>query len=79
MTPLHANIIDVGGGESHFVDALLDKGYFNIRVLDISSKAIENMRRRLGTTSEKIKCRTVDHKTPFGTVQNFVFCGFQKK
>ncbi len=24
--PLSANIIDVGGGDSHFVDALLEKG-----------------------------------------------------
>lgn len=27
---------------------------------------------------EKIKCITVDHKTPFGTIQNFVFCSFRK-
>ena len=25
--PLNANIIDMGGGDSHFVDALLDMGY----------------------------------------------------
>ncbi|HEY9364748.1 MAG TPA: hypothetical protein VIQ00_15910 [Chitinophagaceae bacterium] len=34
--PLTANIIDIGGGDSHFVDALLEKGYQNIWVLDIS-------------------------------------------
>lgn len=28
--PSNANIIDVGGGDSQFVDALLDKGYQNI-------------------------------------------------
>jgi hypothetical protein len=33
--PLNANIIDIGGGDSHFVIALLDKGYRNIYVLDI--------------------------------------------
>ena len=27
---------------------------------------------------EKIKCITVDHKTPFDTIQNFVFCSFRK-
>ena len=32
--PLSANIIDIGGGDSHFVDALLDKSYQNIYVLD---------------------------------------------
>jgi len=27
---------------------------------------------------EKIKCITVDHITPFNTVQNFLFCSFRK-
>ena len=43
--PFNANIIDIGGGDSHFVDALLDKGYKNIYVLDISAKAIERAKR----------------------------------
>jgi len=165
--PLDANIIDVGGGDSHFVDALLDKGYKNVHVLDISANAIERAKKRLGdrantvnwiisditefeplikfdfwhdraafhflTTADKvykyvsiaenaindkgylilgtfsengpkkcsgleiqqynetsmsvrfevkfdrIKCITEDHTTPFNTVQNFLFCSFQKK
>lgn len=165
--PVTANIIDIGGGESHFVDALLEKGYQNIWVLDISSNAIEKAKQRLGarasqvhwvvsditelvtdvvfdfwhdraafhflttedsiykyvsiaedaikkdgylilgTFSEKgpekcsgleikqyseasmsarfeiafdrIKCIEVNHTTPFNTIQNFVFCSFQKK
>lgn len=52
--PLTANIIDIGGGDSHFVDALLDKGYRNIYVLDISSKAIEKAQERLGTKASKV-------------------------
>jgi len=28
--PLNSNIIDIGGGDSHFIDALLAKGYQNI-------------------------------------------------
>jgi len=46
--PKDANIIDVGGGDSHFVDALLDLGYTNVWVLDISSQAIERAKDRLG-------------------------------
>lgn len=46
--PLDANIIDIGGGGSLFAEALLDKGYNNIYVLDISAKAIEKARQRLG-------------------------------
>ena len=165
--PLDANIIDIGGGDSHFVDALLDKGYQNIYVLDISSEAIERAKQRIGTRSDKIqwvvadvtdfepsvqfdfwhdraafhfltneekiskyvdiaedairkggylvlgtfsedgpekcsgleirqysaasmsarfelkferiKCFTEDHRTPFNSIQNFLFCSFEKK
>lgn len=52
---LNANIIDVGGGDSHFVDALVEKGYQNIYVLDISSKAIERAKQRLGEKAAKVK------------------------
>lgn len=43
-----ANIIDVGGGDSNLVDALLAKGYENIWVLDISEFALEKAKKRLG-------------------------------
>ena len=51
---LDANIIDIGGGDSHFVDALLDKGYQNIYVLDISATAIERAKQRLGERASKV-------------------------
>ncbi len=50
-----AAIIDVGGGDSKLVDALLNTGYTNITVLDISVKAIENAKNRLGKQSENVK------------------------
>jgi ubiquinone/menaquinone biosynthesis C-methylase UbiE len=52
--PLNANIIDIGGGDSHFVDALLDEGYKNIYVLDISATAIERAKKRLGERASKV-------------------------
>lgn len=52
--PLDANIIDIGGGDSHFVDALLDKGYKNIYVLDISANAIERAKQRLGEKASQV-------------------------
>jgi len=164
--PPTAKIIDIGGGDSFLVDHLLDLGYQDITVLDISEVAINRAKQRLGnrannvkwivtdaatfkptqkydfwhdraafhfltdeheisnyletaqqninptgilvigTFSEqgpkkcsgieirqysettmtdrlkmffkKIKCITVDHKTPFDTIQNFVFCSFRK-
>ena len=50
-----AAIIDVGGGDSHLVDALLENGFDNISVLDISEKALQNAKRRLGQKADKIK------------------------
>lgn len=164
--PTTAKVIDVGGGDSFLVDHLLDLGYQDISVLDISAAAIDRAKQRLGDKAkkvnwivadvatfkptqqydfwhdraafhflteekeishylqvaqesmkaagilvigtfseqgpkkcsgieikkyseatmtdrfqgyfEKIKCVRVDHKTPFDTIQNFVFCSFRK-
>lgn len=164
--PKTAKIVDIGGGDSYFVDHLLDMGYQDITVLDISDKAIEKAKQRLGDSSKKVKwihadaanfqppekydfwhdraafhfltdetdiekyvaaansgivsmgylvlgtfseqgpekcsginirqyseqkmtdrlklafiktkCVTIDHKTPGGTIQNFIFCCFQR-
>src|SRR5690242_9877513 len=53
--PLDARIIDIGGGDSHFVDALLDKGYKNIWMLDISNADIERAKQRLGKTAAEVQ------------------------
>lgn len=45
---LSASIIDIGGGDSRLVDCLLDEGYTNITVLDISAKSLERAKERLG-------------------------------
>lgn len=164
--PTTTKVIDVGGGDSLLVDHLLELGYQDISVLDISAAAIERAKIRLGEKAkqvkwivsdvvtfkpsekydfwhdraafhfltddqetsrylqtakaalnpsgvlvigtfskngptkcsgiaikqfsetsmterlsedfEKIKCITVDHKTPFDTLQNFTFCSFRK-
>ncbi|MBZ9626475.1 class I SAM-dependent methyltransferase [Psychroflexus sp. CAK1W] len=164
--PKTAKIIDIGGGDSLLVDHLLERGYKDITVLDISAEAIERAKERLGSKAEqvlwivsdvttfaperlydvwhdraafhfltreeeisayitiaqkgiapngllvmgtfseqgptkcsgieiqqysetsmtdifkpyfeKVSCRTVDHETPSGAIQNFVFCSFKK-
>lgn len=164
--PTMAKVIDIGGGDSFLVDHLLDLGYEDISVLDISKTAIDRAKKRLGNRAknvkwivsdaavfkptekydfwhdratfhfltdeqdissyletaqqhinstgvmvigtfseqgpkkcsgieikqysettmtdrlknffEKMKCITIDHKTPFDTIQNYVFCSFKK-
>lgn len=55
-----AKIIDIGGGDSNLVDFLLEEGYENITVLDISSKALERAQTRLGDAAQKIKWIVTD-------------------
>ena len=50
-----SKIIDVGGGDSKLVDFLLDEEFENITVLDISGKAIERTKARLGGRAQKVK------------------------
>ena len=164
--PTTAKIIDIGGGDSFLVDHLLDLGYTDLTVLDISAASLDRAKQRLGDRAtkvkwivadaatfkpteqydfwhdraafhfltqeqeitnyidtiqksikptgilvigtfseegpkkcsgieikqysettmtdrlkkffEKVKCITVDHKTPFDTIQNFIFCSFKK-
>jgi 2-polyprenyl-3-methyl-5-hydroxy-6-metoxy-1,4-benzoquinol methylase len=52
--PKTASIIDIGGGDSKLVDCLLDEGFKNISVLDISGKAIERAQQRLGDRAMKV-------------------------
>lgn len=50
-----AAIIDVGGGDSKLVDYLLDEGYQNITVLDISDSALDRAKQRLGSKARNVK------------------------
>ena len=47
-------IIDVGGGDSFLVDSLLNEGYTDLTVLDISKVAIERAKIRLAKNANKI-------------------------
>lgn len=69
---MNANIIDIGGGDSTLVDALLEKGYENIWVLDISEFALEKAKSRLGAKANKVHW-IVSDITEFSTAIKFDF------
>ncbi|WP_447950717.1 class I SAM-dependent methyltransferase [Chryseobacterium koreense] len=163
----NAKILEIGGGDSHLIDHLLEMGYEKLTLLDISGNALERIKKRLGEKAKKVNfvisdildfqtderfdvvhdrasfhfitqdeekvaykdliadllnpmglffvgtfsengplkcsgleitqyseskfenlfsedfdklnCFTQDHKTPFETIQNFIFCTFKKK
>ncbi len=55
-----AAIIDVGGGNSNLVDDLLECGYVDVSVLDISAKAISDNKERLGGKAEQVNWLVAD-------------------
>ena len=50
-----AAVIDVGGGASTLVDDLLDRGYSNLTVLDLSQAALELARQRLAGRASAVR------------------------
>jgi ubiquinone/menaquinone biosynthesis C-methylase UbiE len=64
------SIIDVGGGTSVLVDCLLDKGFKELAVLDISQSALEIAKKRLGIRAENVEWIEAD-ATEFQPPQHF--------
>lgn len=58
--PATASIIDIGGGDSLLVDHLLEKGFSDITVLDISAAAINRAKKRLGEKANTVKWIVTD-------------------
>ena len=56
-----------------------EKGPKKCSGVEVKQYSENSMNDRLKMFFEKIKCLTVDHRTPFDTIQNFVFCSFKKK
>lgn len=68
--PKSAPIIDIGGGDSRLVDYLLQEGYENVSVLDISAQALERAKARLGDQAFKVNW-IVSDVTEFHPPQNY--------
>lgn len=48
-------IIDVGGGASTLVDHLVDRGYQEITVVDLSASGLAQAQARLGSAADKVR------------------------
>jgi SAM-dependent methyltransferase len=64
-----AKIIDVGGGDSYLVDHLLELGYQDLSVLDISEAAITRAKHRLGEKADRVTWIVADIATFKPTAQ----------
>jgi len=55
-----AAIIDIGGGASRLVDHLLDRGFRRLSILDLSAKALEVAKKRLGPRGDGVEWIVAD-------------------
>ena len=64
-TGVYANaaIVDIGGGRSRLVDALVSAGFTDITVLDVSEQALAASKARLGAQGAKVTWVTADVTT----------------
>jgi 2-polyprenyl-3-methyl-5-hydroxy-6-metoxy-1,4-benzoquinol methylase len=58
-----AAMIDVGGGASRLVDSLIENGFHRVAILDLSAKALEEAKKRLGHRGDKVDWIVADVTT----------------
>ena len=58
-----AAIIDIGGGASRLVDALLHDGYRDVSVLDLSANALDAAKKRIGAAASMVDWVVADATT----------------
>lgn len=55
-----ASIVDVGGGASRLVDALVARGFVAVTVLDVSEAALQSARARMGEHAASVRWIAAD-------------------
>jgi SAM-dependent methyltransferase len=55
-----ASIVDIGGGASRLVDALHERGYRHLTVLDLSEAALKSPKDRLGADASSVQWIAAD-------------------
>lgn len=53
--PSTVGVLDVGGGTSRLVDFLLERGYHDLTVLDVSQEALRQARQRVGADRDEVQ------------------------
>ncbi len=59
----NASIIDIGGGASRLVDALIDEAFNTVTILDLSEKALATSKARLGAKGAQVQWVVADVTT----------------
>lgn len=59
-TGVQRSLIDVGGGASTLVDALLERGWIDLTILDIAAPALHVAQQRLGRAAQNVDWKVAD-------------------
>lgn len=62
-----------------FLGTFSENGPLKCSGLEITQYSEEKLERIFNTNFSKMNCFTVNHPTPFDTIQNFIFCTYKKK
>lgn len=62
-----------------FIGTFSEDGPLKCSGLEITQYSANKMEQVFSEDFEKVKCFTENHKTPFDTIQNFIFCTFIKR
>ena len=66
-----AKLIDVGAGASTLVDHLLERGGYEITVVDLAASALEASKQRLGEQVDDVTWEVADLRTPLPFQESF--------
>ncbi len=55
-----SSVVDIGGGASTLVDGLLDRGYTDLTVVDLSDEGMSAARRRIGAAADAVQWIVAD-------------------
>lgn len=63
VTSPSSAVIDIGGGASRLADALFERGFLDLTILDLSSTALAAAKERIGDEAERIQWIVADITT----------------
>jgi len=68
----------LNSGSIMVIGSFSEEGPTRCSGIEITQYSEESMSKRFSSAFNKIDCFKIDHPTPFGTTQNFIFCTFIK-
>lgn len=76
---IYLSVVEKWVAKFLIIGTFSDKGPTKCSGLEIKQYTETTLEKQFDSEFEKVNCINQDHKTPFETIQNFVFCVFKKR